>query len=171
MKTALFIIAQQGFRDEELKIPYDVLSSAGIKCIVASITRDMAVGKLGAQVNPDMAVSEANINEIDVVIVVGGPGAPELASYNEVIDLLRLAKESGKVLAAICVAPTILARAGVIGGKKVTVFFTPENKLSVENGGATYVSENVVVDENLVTANNHEAAVEFGKAIVEILKE
>jgi protease I len=170
MANALFIIAQQGFRDEELLIPLEILKKSGIICTVASITTDVAVGKLGATINPDISVADANINDYDIVIVIGGPGAPQLATYNEVIDLLRLAKENKKKLAAICIAPTVLAKAGVLGGKKATVFFTPESRKALETRGATYVDKDVVVDGDIVTGNGPAAAKKFAEEIVKILK-
>ena len=108
MKKAVFIIAQKDFRDEELKIPMQILKDNGISCTIASTSLDTAVGSLGMEVDPDIAVSNIDADDYDVIIVVGGPGAPELAEHNEVLDLLKSAESKGKNIAAICIAPTLL---------------------------------------------------------------
>ncbi|MBI4150286.1 DJ-1/PfpI family protein [Candidatus Woesearchaeota archaeon] len=170
MAKALFIIAQKGFRDEELFEPKEVLEDAGIECKVASISTNAAQGKLGAMVMPDLAVKDAKLDDYDVIIVVGGPGAPELAKHKEVLDLLKAAKQKGKNLASICIAPIVLAKAGVLTGKKATVWESPETIKMLEEGKAIFTRKDVVVEDKLVTANGPAAAREFGKKVVEMLK-
>jgi protease I len=70
MKKALFIIAQQEFRDEELKIPKQILEASGTKVMVASITTDQARGMLGAKVKPDLAIRNVNPNDFDVLVLL-----------------------------------------------------------------------------------------------------
>ncbi len=169
MPSALFIIAQHGFRDEELQVPKEILEAAGIQCRIASITANTATGKLGMTVKPDLAVKDAKLDDYGVIIVVGGPGAPELANHEEVISLLQAAKQKGKNLAAICIGPTVLATAGVLAGKRATVFETPESVRILEEGRAVFTRKDVVVEDKLITANGPAAAKEFGKKIAEML--
>ena len=82
--------------------------------------------------------------------------------------------EKQKILAAICIAPAILAKAGVLEGKNATVWSSVLDKGPIkilEENGANYVEKDVVVDGNIITANGPQAASEFGRKIVEILKE
>jgi len=121
----------------------------------------------------DLLVSEVNPAEFDGVVFVGGPGCLKHLD-NE--DSYRLAKETlseGKILAAICISPVILAKAGVLEGKKATVWSSPLEKKPIETlkeNGATYQEENVVTDENIITANGPAAAQEFGQTILKLLK-
>jgi len=173
MARGLFIIAQNGFRDEELFKPKEILEEAGHACVVSSITTDTATGKLGAEVDPDIAVEDTKASDWDVIIVVGGPGAIELGKHEEVNNILKDAKEKNINLASICIAPTVLAKAGVLEGKKATVW-TDESKESVkilEEGKAIFVDQPVVVEDKLVTANGPAAAEEFGRKIAEMIKE
>ncbi len=173
MARVLFIIAQNGFRDEELFKPKEILEEAGHACVVASITIDTATGKLGAKVEPDIAVSDTKASDWDVIIVVGGPGAPELSKHKEVNDILNDAKQKNINLAAICIGPTVLAKAGVLKGKKATVW-TDASRESVkilENGKAIFVDKPVVVENKLITANGPAAAEEFGRKVAEMIKE
>lgn len=171
MKKAVFIIAQKDFRDEELKIPMQILKDNGISCTIASTSLDTAVGSLGMEVDPDIAVSNIDADDYDVIIVVGGPGAPELAEHNEVLDLLKSAEIKGKNIAAICIAPTILAKAGVLEGKRSTVWKSEKSVRQLEQGKAIFVDEPVVVEDRLVTGNGPAAAKEFAKKIIEMIKE
>lgn len=166
----LFIIAQSNFRDEELFKPKSILEKAGYDCYVSSIDTSLAKGMLGGVVKPDLAVREVDVNDFELFIVVGGTGSPSLANYREVIELLSSASNSKKKLGAICLGPMVLAKAGVLGGYKTTVYKTKESLAALELGGATYVEQSVVVDDNIVTANGPEAAEAFGNALVKLLE-
>lgn len=162
----LFIIAQKNFRDEELSKPKKILEDAGYKTEVASITTDFAQGMLGARIKPDLAVKDANAGNYEYVVVVGGSGAPSLADHAEVLELLRNAKRT----AAICLGPMVLAKAGVLSGKKATVYKTSESVKALEEGDATFVDKSLVKDGTLVTANGPGAAEEFGRSILNVLE-
>ncbi len=171
MAKVLMIIAQNGFRDEELEVPLDILRKAGHDVKIASQTRAKAKGKLGAVVQPDMAFHEANPEYFDCVVVIGGPGAKALASNEEVISFLEQASVKGKRICAICVAPMILAKAGVLSGKNATVFPDREAITALRDGGAIYRDQAVVRDGNVVTSNGPENADLFGQEIVKLLSE
>jgi protease I len=166
----LFIIAQNQFRDEELSKPKQVLENAGYSVEVASITTELAKGMLGAKVQPDLAVKDAKAEDYALIVVVGGLGAPELANHAEVLSLLSQAKEKDIKLAAICLGPVVLAKAGVLQGKQATVYITDESAAILRSRGAILVDKSVVVDTDLVTANGPGAAAEFGNELVKLLQ-
>ncbi|MBW2990642.1 DJ-1/PfpI family protein [Candidatus Woesearchaeota archaeon] len=170
MGKVLFIIAQIGYQDKELGTPKEIVENAGYKAEVASLTTDTASGALGGRLKPDLAVKDANIDDYDLIVVVGGPGSPELAKHNEVLNLLSQAKENNKKLGAICLAPMVLAKAGVLQGKRATVFKTSESIAALEQGGASLEEKDVVVDTDLVTANGPGAAQDFGDELVRLVQ-
>jgi protease I len=170
MSNILMIIAQKNFRDEELLIPKEMLTNAGHSVKIASLTRANASGMRGAQINPDMAVHEASPDYFDTIIVVGGSGSPALAQSNDVMKLLQGASSKGRLIGAICLGPMSLAAAGLLSGKKATVFKTEDSIQALKDGGATYTGEDVTVDGKLVTASGPHAANEFAKKIIEMLK-
>lgn len=171
MANVLMIIAPHGFRDEELLIPKEILERAGHKVKVASIARGKATGSMGAIVETDFAIYEANSDFFDCVIVVGGPGSPVLAEKQEVLSLVEKANNQKKIVAAICLGPMTLAKAGVLAGKKATTF--PDKKAidMLRDGGALYTTQPVVIDENVVTADGPDSAAKFGETIVKMLNE
>lgn len=168
-KKAVFIIAQKDFRDEELLEPKEVLLSRGIATKIAAKTRNKAVGKLGTEIEPDLAIPEIEVKDFDAIIFVGGPGARSYFNDPDVLEVIRKFKEAGKILGAICVAPSILANTGVLIGKTVTAFPTEEENL--KNKGAAYTGMPVEVDGNIVTAKDPTAAREFGEKLAYLLEE
>ncbi len=171
MSKVLMIVAQEGFRDEELLVPKEILERAGHTVKVASISRAKATGSQGASVMPDMAAYEANPEYFDAIVVVGGPGSPALAKSKEVVGLVEKAHRKGSIVAAICLGPMTLAAAGVLSEKRATVFPSGEGIEALKNGGANYKEEPVVVDGKIITADSPQSAGEFGNAIAEKLKQ
>ncbi len=171
MAKILMVVAQTNFKDEELLIPREIFQKAGHTVKIASLTRAKAKGVGGTVVQPDMAVYEANPEFFDCIIIVGGPGSPTLARSEEVLDLLRAASKKEMIVAAICIAPTALANAGLLVRKKATVFPDRDAVKALRNGGALYMKEPVVTDGDIVTADGPQSANVFGNTIVKLLKE
>lgn len=166
--TAVMIIAKQRFRDEELAEPKAILEAAGVSVAVASSGLGEAVGKLGkVRQEPDTTLVDLDVDAYDAVIFVGGPGASEYFDSPAAHELARQAVRGGKLLAAICIAPVILARAGLLEGKTVTVF--PDGAEECRGAGATVTGNPVEIDGRLITGNGPEAAKAFGEAIVAAL--
>ena len=169
MAKVLFVIAHEGFRDEECFEPKDVLKDQEV--VIASTETTPAKGALGGEITPDITIDEAldRINEFDAVVFVGGPGAKV---YFDNPTAHKIAQNAKNILAAICIAPVTLAKAGVLKGKKATVWDDGKGTQAkiLEDNGATYVAEDVVVDGNIVTANGPKAAKKFGEAILAKLR-
>ncbi len=170
MTDVLYIIAQQNFRDEELMVPKEILENAGVKVTVASITTDEALGMMGARVSPDITVREANPNNFDALVIAGGSGSPKLSDYPEVLNIVRQFNEQDKLIASICLAGIVLAKAGVLKGRNATVFPSDFALAEYNRQGVNYSEEHVVVDGNIITADGPEAVQQFGEQIVKLLK-
>jgi protease I len=165
----LFAIAPRNFRDEELNVARRVLSEAGFETVIASTDTTLAQGMLGAKVKPDLSLSGVNPGDYKALVIVGGSGATVLWDDT---TLIRIAKEFSaqkKVIGAICLAPVVLARAGILSGIEATCFESAEPELV--KYGATYVSRDVVVSGRVVTGSGPAAAREFAEKLLELLKE
>lgn len=167
-KQAVFIIAHQDFRDEELLTPRRMLEEAGVKLTVASSALTPARGMLGATVEPDLLVKEVKPAEYDAVIYVGGVGAQEYWDDKQAQEIARQAVAQSKVLGAICLAPVTLANAGVLNGKRATVWPSEGGRLTAK--GARYTGNEVEAEGRIITASGPEAAEEFGRALLDALK-
>ena len=171
-KKVLMVIAFRNFRDEEYRYPRMALESAGAKVVVASTKKGVAVGMLGLKAKVDIPLSKARAKWFDAVVFVGGSGTTSLWHNRDALRLAREAAKGKKVLAAICLAPIILANAGVLKGKRATVWASPDGSTvrMLRAKGAIYVNKPVVKSGNIITANGPRAAREFARQIVLALK-
>jgi len=167
-KKVLMVVAPVNFRDEELFVPKEILESAGAAITVTSRGVTTAQGSLGKTVAIDKDLTKVNSTDYDAIIFVGGPGTTTYFNDQNALDLAKSAFTSGKVVGAICIAPSILANSGILSGKKATAF--PSEAGNLKAKGATYTGESVTVDGKIVTAKGPEAAKEFGEAIKNLLK-
>lgn len=166
-KKVIFIIAQDQFRDEELFETKKVLDEAGFRTAVASKTRQVAKGKLGAEVTPDLTLHEINPDELDALVFVGGAGSRMYFDDAEALSLAKTVHHRGKLVAAICAAPSILMNAGILQGMKATSHPSEAENLKIR--GAIYTGKPVEVENIIITGRDPESAKDFGKAIVERL--
>lgn len=164
----LFIVAPENFRDEELFTPKEILEENGYNIIIASRDVELAKGMLGARVNVNIDITEVNINNYLAIVVIGGSGASVYFDDITLHNILKQAFYQNKTIAAICLAPAILANAGLLNNKKATSFSTTK-KILKEHGAIT-LDEPVVVDGNIITANGPDAAYDFGNTILNNLE-
>ncbi len=167
MATALLVIAPTVFRDEEYEQPMQVLESRGVTVITASNAPGECIGRFGLKATATLSVAEAASSEWDAVVFVGGGGAEVFFDDAEAHDLARHQVERGDVLAAICIAPSTLAHAGLLGGVRATAF--PDREDDLRAHGAVWTGEAVTVDGRIITGAGPEAATPFGEAVAEAL--
>ena len=172
-KKVAMIIAFKDFQDEEYSVVNNILTEAGAQVSTISSQMGKAIGAYGGEANVDLLIDDLKVADYDGIIFIGGSGA---VKYFDDETCHQVAKETisqDKVLGAICIAPAILAKAGVLEGEKATVWSSALDKSAVkilEERGAIYQNESVVVDGNLVTGNGPAAAEEFAETIVNLLK-
>ncbi len=167
MPDVLMVIAPEVFRDEEYTHPREVLERRGATVITASTRPGLCTGKLGMTVTADAALGDVDSDALDAVVFVGGGGAQVFFDDPKAHQLARTLAATGRVVAAICIAPSTLAHAGLLAGRRVTSFSSQEFDLDAH--GAIYTGEPVEVDANFITANGPEAAYAFGEAIADML--
>ena len=165
----LIIIASNDFRDEEYREPAEALAHLKAGVDVASSSTEMSIGMLGHRVRPDLLLSEVDISNYAAVIFVGGRGAEEYFNDPVAHKIARLTLESQRFIAAICVAPSILANAGLLNGKNATCYPTERENLQAK--GAKLVDKGVVRDGLIITADGPKHARTFAKAICDALLE
>lgn len=169
LKVAL-VIAPDQFRDEELTTPQQAFVSAGAEIKIASTRKGEAQGMLGATATVDTLISELNADNLNCVVVVGGMGSPEyLWDDKDLHTILKKIEAQDKVIGAICLSGAVLAKAGVLNGKRATVYSVPDSLKALSDGKATYVQEHVVQDGRVITADGPEAAPAFAEALVKEL--
>lgn len=167
-KHAAMIIASKNFRDEEYAIPRQMLEQAGVRITVFSSVTTECKGILGKTVKPDKLLEELKAAGFDAIIFVGGTGSEEYFNSAAAHQVARDAVSQNKVLGAICLAPVILAKAGVLDGKTATVY--PSEAGALKSKGVIYKNKKVCTDNRIITGNGPEASTDFAKAILDALK-
>ena len=171
----LMVVANQGFRDDEYTIPKEILNSNNIDVATGALEPGLAMGSSGTKVNVDFIIDyfltdEDKWQEFSALIFIGGSGMEPLADNEKLLELAAKFKLANKILAAICVAPLILANAGILKGRQATVFESTEYIDLLVNAGAEYVKQEVVVDGQIITACGPKASYKFGLTLVKIIK-
>ena len=167
-KAYMFI--SDGFEEVEGLMTVDLLRRAGIDTIMVSIQKDKRIlGSNQIRLEADCLFEETDLSDADLLILPGGmPGTKHLDLHEGVRNAVVKQAEAGKLVAAICAAPSVLAHLGLLKGKKAACF--PDFRAELKEGGAEVSEEKVVWDGNLITARGLGAATEFGLTLIEVLQ-
>lgn len=166
------VIASEGFRDEEFFVPAEILKNSGFEIVIASDEKGVAQGDDGGEVEVDLTVDEIDPNNYEAIAFIGGPGGAEHLDNEDSYKAARKFYNQNKPTTAICIAPVILAKAGLLKEKEATVWTAPLDKSGqkqIEKEGAKFIDKKIVKDGAVVTACGPEAAEEFGEAIAEFV--
>ncbi len=172
MKKIAIIIAEKNFRDEEFFETKSILEKQDCKLSVFSNKKGLAIGSFGGEVMVNQDLSELNVSDFDALLFVGGVGAMEYLDNDLSYQLIRKANQENKIVSAICIAPLILLRAGILKQKKATVWSSDLDKSTIKElkeKGAIFVNKKAVSDKNIVTANGPTAIKEFCEEILKCL--
>ena len=169
MATVLMVIAPERFRDEELFLTQEELEKAGHKTVIASLVKGFCLGSRGGAATATLTLAEIEVENYEAVVFVGGGGSKIYFTNRDALRVAQEMSEQGKVVAAICVAPVILANAGLLKGKNATVFGSEVK--AIEGKGAKYTGAGVTVDTNIVTGDGPNSARLFGQKINELLQD
>ena len=153
----------KGFEEIEAVTIVDVLRRADLKVVTAGLSEINVEGSRGIEVIADTLFRDINPDEFDAIVLPGGsPGYVNLSNSNRLLDILRKFNSEKKMIAAICAGPIVLAKAGIIGNRDVTVFPGLEKEVP------KYVNEEVVCSDNIITSKGAGTAMKFALKIVEI---
>ncbi len=166
-KKAVLIVGRENFRDEELFETRRVLTDAGVKTVVASTKTGAVRGMLGRLAEATILVKDIVVDDYDAVIFIGGAGATEYFNSRFAWNIARETVQKRKVLGAICIAPTVLANAGLLNGVRSTSFLSERDRL--QRAGALYTGVPVERDGLIITGSGPMASVQFGRAIADAL--
>lgn len=159
----------EGFEEIEAVAVVDLLRRAGIEVRTAALARREVTGSHGITVLADIGLDEAVAVDYDMVVLPGGmPGATHLKADARVIELLQQFAAAGRYTAAICAAPSVLAHAGLLNGRKATSFpgfLTPESAPGLRLSEAP-----VVIDGKVATSRGPGTAIPFALALIELLE-
>lgn len=160
------VLLADGFEEIEALTPVDMLRRAGLDVKTVGINGKIAAGSHSIPVICDLDTSEVKLSEVSTVIFPGGmPGALNLDASPFTDKIIAAVTENGGRIAAICAAPLVLGRRGLLDGKKATCYPGFESELK----GAEIVDSGVVTDGNITTARGMGVALEFAEELVSLI--
>lgn len=163
--SSVILFLAEGFEEIEAITVVDVLRRADIKCDICGLNSLTVKGDHGIEVNCDKILGNIVDSEYDAVVLPGGmPGAKNLRENSKVVDLVSSFYKQGKIVAAICAAPMVLDRAGIIKGKTITSY------PGLELGECNYIEQIVAEDGNIITSRGPATTIYFAMKIAEKLE-
>lgn len=165
-RVAIFLA--EGFEEVEALTTVDLLRRADIKVDMVSISNEKVVeGAHGITVIADQRIKEIYFTSYDALTLPGGmPGTLNLEACEILSEALKEHSEKGKLVTAICAAPSVLGRLGLLNGKRACCYPGFEDRLE----GASVSTEKVEVDGNVITSRGLGSAIDFGLAMIKVLK-
>jgi len=163
------VLVEDDYEDLELWYPYYRLIEAGFRPeLIGPGPRTEYRSKHGYPAQVDVAAEKAQSKDYVGIVVPGGFAPDRLRRNTSVVELVRKFDQEGKLVAAICHAPSVLVSANILKGRKCTCF--PSIKDDVMNAGARYMDEEVVVDRNLVTSRRPSDLPAFMRTVLKCLE-
>lgn len=168
MTKRVLVPLAAGFEELEAVTIIDLLRRAGIEVITVSLTNELLVkASRGVVIQADALLTSVLDVSFDLIALPGGmPGSQYLHDDERVISLLQRHYGAGGWVAAICAAPIVLLRAGLLGGKTVTAY---PGVLDVTDTSFTYVGSRVEMAERLVTSRGPGTAMDFALQLIALL--
>lgn len=162
------VFLADGFEEVEALAPVDLMRRAGLDVKLAGVTGMKVTGSHGIQVEADLAAEDVDLSQVQAMMLPGGlPGTPNLEASPAVQACIDGCVKEGKLVAAICAAPSILAHKGLLQGKNATAF--PNFQKDLTEGGAVLSEAYVCRDGQFLTGRGMGVATQFGLALVEAL--
>ena len=159
----IFILMGKGFEEAEALIPCDFLRRAGLEVKLVSLYDEKTVsGGHGIKVECDVSINETDSLPEAIVLPGGLGGVNEISACPKALELVKSCYAENKTVAAICAAPTILGKLGILKDKKATCY--PDMKTELICG--EWVDNNVVIDGKIVTSKAAGTASEFAFALI-----
>ncbi len=167
-KLAIFF--GTGYEEIEALTVVDVCRRGGLDIDMVSITGEQAVtSSHGIQVTMDKLISDIDFSEYDMLVLPGGiPGTPNLEACDMLMAKLDEFYKAGKMIAAICAAPSIFAHRGYLKGRKACAFPSYEDEL--KELGVDYLADKAHRDGTVITGRGMGAAIDFSLLILEHFK-
>ncbi|HEY0249986.1 MAG TPA: type 1 glutamine amidotransferase domain-containing protein [Kofleriaceae bacterium] len=168
MARIAFVLAED-FEDSEFRKPYDALKEAGHSIDVIGEEQGKSVtGKKGHEkVKIEIRGSEAKPKDYDALVIPGGYSPDHLRIDKDIVAFVKKMVTDGKLIAAVCHGPQLLIEVEAVAGKKLTSW--PSVRKDLENAGAKWVDQEVVVDDKLITSRKPDDLPAFSAAIARAL--
>ena len=164
----LIFLPKIDFNEEEFTTVRRRLMKSEKQVFITSDDHFVCSGSKGMKVKSDTSFYNVNVNNFRAFILIGGRGSRNYWKNESLHKIIKKFFDAKKVIAAICSSPVILAKAGILQNKTATCY--SEDKMELINAGIDFQDKDVVVDGNIVTANDARSALQFAEAILHLTK-
>ena len=162
-----YVFLAEGFEEIEGLTVVDLLRRANVETEMVSVMEGKQIkGSHGIKVTADSMFADVDFSDADVLVLPGGmPGTLNLGNHEGLCELLKKQYEAGKMIAAICAAPSVFGKLGFLQGRTATCYPGFEDKLD----GAVVSDAKVVADGNVITSRGLGTAIDFSLKLIELL--
>ncbi len=165
----VYILVAEGFEETELVVPTDILRRGGVDVKLVGVSSRETSSTRGVKIQTDISLDDLIIYEMDMLVIPGGqPGVDNLWADERVKRLIKQAAAADKIIGAICAAPMLLGRLGLLDGKRATCYPGCESDLT---GAIVDEKELTVKDGNFITSKGPGTAFSFGFKLLEAIKD
>ena len=163
----VYMLLGTGFEETEAIAPLDLLRRAGIPTLTVGLNGKTVYGGHNIGIEADITVEQMDLTELDMIILPGGlGGVASIRACKQAMDAIAFANENGKLVAAICAGPTVLADLGITDGKNAVCYPGCE-----ENMGSAIIGTSAAVrDGNVITGTSAGCAIDFGLELIRAMK-
>jgi protease I len=166
--SILIFLPKKDFNEEEFITVKDRFLKADKQVFITSDDHFVCSGNKGMKVKSDTNFFNISVNNFSALVLIGGRGSRNYLNNETLHKIIKNFDVAHKIVAAICSSPLILAHSGILNDKKATCF--SKDKMELINAGIYYQDKNVVVDGNIVTANDYHSAQHFAETILNLAK-
>lgn len=164
----VYILLAEGFEEMEAVVPADLLRRAGAEVALVGVTGPVVTGAHGIAVTCDLELAQVNQENLELLMLPGGLGGVQnIGASPAAMALVQSVAESGRYVAAICAAPSLLGALGLLNGRKAVCYPGMEETMGAVDA---QTGHSVVVDGRFITGEGPGAAFDFGLKLVETLK-
>lgn len=168
-KAALMVVAPENFHDDEFSVTYDSLTQYDTRITIASTDTVPVTGMFGTVIKPDISLENLDTDDYDALIIIGGSGCEHLWDNETLHAIVRDFDSGEKLIAAICIAPMVLGRAGILVDKIVTAY--PAVRDDIGKCCIRCTEADVEISGNVITCSQPSAAAGFAGAIISVLRQ
>lgn len=164
----VYVFLGEGFEEIEALTVVDLMRRASIDVETVSVMNSSVVtGSHEISVHADRLYNEADFNSCEMIVLPGGmPGTTNLCAHKELNKKIKEFHSAGKYIAAICAAPMVFGKAGILHGHEATIYSGMEDELT----GAVVRNQKVVVSKNVITSKGPGTAMDFALKLIELIK-
>ncbi len=166
--SILIFLPANNFGEEEYLITTKVFLKSGKNVFITSDSNTVCSGDNGLKVKADTDFYNVNEKNFSAIVLIGGKGSKDYWDNAQLHHIVKNFKRVGKIVAAICSAPVILARAGLLS--KIPATCWSEDKNELINLGIEYKDRSIIAENAVVTADGPRSAEQFAETVLNMIK-